>query len=70
MMMMKIKMVTNRFIVDVPREKRRVADEDDADEDDADDEDEDDDDEKDDDDEEDEDDDDDGDENGHKPVHR
>ena len=36
MMMMKIKMVTHRFIVDVPREKRRVADEDDADEDDAD----------------------------------
>ena len=57
--------VTNRFIVDIPREKRRVADEDDADE-----EDEDGDDGKDDDDEEDEDDDDDGDENGHKPVHR
>ena len=58
MMLMKMKMVTNRFIVDVPREKRRVADEDNADE-----EDEDDDDEKDDDDGEE-------DENGHKPVHR
>ena len=36
MMMMKIKMVTNRFIVDVPREKRRVADEVDDDEEDED----------------------------------